>query len=150
VYAKAPEGDADLLVPIGKARTVREGRDATIVTWGALVHKSLMAAHQFESRGWSIEVIDLRSIVPLDSEHIYESVRKTGRVLIAHEDVVFGGFGGEIAAQVSEICFQHLDAPVKRLGMKYAAAVPHSPILEDAILPQSEDLAGALEQLLKF
>lgn len=150
VYAKAPEGDADLLVPIGKARTVREGSDATIVTWGALVHKSLMTAHQFESRGWSIEVIDLRSIVPFDSEHIYESVRKTGRVLIAHEDVVFGGFGGEIAAQLSDICFQHLDAPVKRVGMKYAAAVPHSPILEDAVLPQSEDLAGALEQLLTF
>jgi 2-oxoisovalerate dehydrogenase E1 component len=150
VYAKAPEGDADFLVPIGKAKTLREGTDATIVTWGALVHKSLMTAHQFESKGWSVEVIDLRSIVPLDIEHIFDSVRKTGRVLIAHEDLLFGGFGAEIAAQISDTCFQDLDAPVKRVGMKYAAAVPHAPILEDAVLPQTEDIASALEELLGF
>jgi 2-oxoisovalerate dehydrogenase E1 component len=150
VYAKAPEGGADFLVPIGKAKTVREGTDATIVTWGALVHKSLMTAHQFESKGYSVEVIDLRSIVPLDIEHIFESVRKTGRVLIAHEDVLFGGFGAEIAAQISDTCFQHLDAPIKRVGMKYAAAVPHAPILEDAVLPQTEDVASALQELLGF
>lgn len=150
VYAKAPEGDADLLVPLGRAKTVRGGTDATIVTWGALVQKSLMTAHQFESRGYSIEVIDVRSIVPLDIEHIFDSVRRTGRVLIAHEDVLFGGFGGEIAAQISETCFQHLDAPIKRVGMKYAAAVPHSPFLEDAVLPQTENVASALQELLLF
>ncbi|MEN9845907.1 MAG: hypothetical protein RIS36_1054 [Pseudomonadota bacterium] len=150
VYAKGPEGDADFVVPIGKAKTVRRGTDLTIVTWGALVHKSLLTAHMMESKGYSIEVIDLRSIVPLDIEHIFESVRKTGRVVIAHEDVLFGGFGGEIAAQIAEQCFANLDAPVRRVGMKYAAAVPHAPILEDIVLPQTEDLVAAVEETLSF
>jgi 2-oxoisovalerate dehydrogenase E1 component len=86
----------------------------------------------------------------LDIEHIFTSVRKTGRVVIAHEDVLFGGFGGEIAAQIAESCFAHLDAPVKRVGMKYAAAVPHAPILEDVVLPQTEDIAAAVEGTLNF
>ena len=150
VYAKGPEGDADFLVPIGKAKTVREGTDLTIITWGALVHKSLMTAHIMESKGYSVEVIDIRSIVPLDIEHIFASVRKTGRVIVAHEDVLFGGFGGEIAAQISESCFEHLDAPVKRVGMKYVAAVPHAPLLEDVTLPQVEDISRAVEELLTF
>lgn len=150
VYAKGPEGDADFVVPIGKAKTVREGTDATIVTWGALVQKSLLAASAMESKGCSIEVIDIRSIVPLDIEHIFASVRKTGRVLVAHEDVLFGGFGAEIAAQLADSCFSTLDAPVKRVGMKYAAAVPHAPILEDVVLPQTEDLTAALDELLAF
>ena len=150
VYAKGPEGDADFLVPMGKAKTVREGTDVTIVTWGALVHKSLLTAHMMESKGYSVEVIDIRSIVPLDIEHIFESVRKTGRVLIAHEDVLFGGFGGEIAAQIAEACFANLDAPVKRVGMKYVAAVPHAPILEDVVLPQTEDIVRGVEELLAF
>jgi 2-oxoisovalerate dehydrogenase E1 component len=150
VYAKGPEGDADFIVPIGKAKTVREGSDLTIVTWGALVHKSLLTAHMMESKGYSIEVIDIRSIVPLDIEHIVASVQKTGRVVIAHEDVLFGGFGGEIAAQISERCFTNLDAPVKRVGMKYVAAVPHAPILEDIVLPQIDDIATAVEETLNF
>jgi 2-oxoisovalerate dehydrogenase E1 component len=150
VYAKGPEGDADYIVPMGKAKTVREGTDLTIVTWGALVHKSLLTANLMESKGHSIEVIDIRSIVPLDIEHIYQSVRKTGRVVVAHEDVVFGGFGGEIAAQIAENCFLNLDAPVKRVGMKYVAAVPHAPILEDVVLPQTEDIVQAVEELLAF
>ena len=150
VYAKGPEGDADYIVPMGKAKTVREGTDLTIVTWGALVHKSLLTANLMESKGHSIEVIDLRSIVPLDIEHIYQSVRKTGRVVVAHEDVLFGGFGGEIAAQISENCFLNLDAPVKRVGMKYVAAVPHAPIMEDVVLPQTEDIVQAVEEILAF
>lgn len=150
VYAKGAEGDANHLVPIGKAKTVRAGKHATIVTWGALVHKSLLAAQQLESKGFSVEVIDLRTIVPVDMDHVFESVRRTGRVLIAQEDVLFGGFGSEISAQIAESCFPYLDAPVKRVGMKYAAAVPHSPILEDAVLPQTEDVTAALEELLAF
>jgi 2-oxoisovalerate dehydrogenase E1 component len=150
VYAKGPEGAADFLTPIGKAKTVRAGTDVTVVTWGALVHKSLLAAHALEARGHSVEVIDLRSIVPLDIEHIFDSVRKTGRVLVAHEDTLFGGFGGEIVAQIAESCFSFLDAPVKRVGMKYVAAVPHSPALEDIILPQTEDISAKLIELLDF
>jgi len=150
VYAKGPEGDADFLTPLGKAKTVREGSDLTIVTWGALVHKSLLAASVLESKGFSVEVIDIRSIVPLDTQHIFKSVEKTGRVLVAHEDLIFGGFGAEISAQITEQCFLHLDAPVKRVGMRYAAAVPHSPILEDIVLPQTEDVIAAAQELLGF
>jgi 2-oxoisovalerate dehydrogenase E1 component len=150
VYAKGPEGDADYLTPLGKAKTVRSGEHATIVTWGALVQKSLLAAQQLETHGFSVEVIDLRTIVPLDREHIFESVRRTGRVLVAQEDVLFGGFGGEIAAQIAEDCFTYLDAPVKRIGMKNVAAVPHAPILEDATLPQTEYVVAALRELLEF
>lgn len=150
VYAKSPEGDADRLVPLGKGKIVRSGAHATVVTWGALVHKSLLAAQALESEGYSIEVIDLRSIVPFDRELVFESVRKTSRVLIAQEDVVFGGFGGEIAAQIAEHCFMDLDAPVKRVGMKYAAAVPHAPVLEDVVLPQQHDITQALRELLTF
>jgi 2-oxoisovalerate dehydrogenase E1 component len=150
VFAKTPEGDAEHLVPLGKARVVRTGTDATVVTWGALVQKSLTVARQLEADGVSVEVIDLRSIVPLDHDCIFESVRKTHRVLVAHEDVLFGGFGGEIVAQIAEHCFEQLDAPVLRVGMKYAAAVAHSPILEDAVLPQGDDIAAALTKLLSF
>jgi len=150
VHAKGPEGDSDCLVPLGKAKVVREGTDATIVTWGALVSKSLLAAKQLEKEGFSLEVIDIRSIVPLDIESIFESVKKTNRVLVAHEDVEFMGFGAEIAARVSDECFMHLDAPVKRLGMKYAAAVPHSSFLEAVILPQNSDVLKAAKDLLEF
>ena len=150
VYAKGPEGDKDCLVPIGKAKVVREGTDATIITWGAIVNKSIIAARELEEEGISVEVVDIRSIVPLDLETIFASVRKTGRVLVAHEDVQFMGFGSEIAAQISEQCFTALDAPVKRVGMKYAAAVPHSGQLEQVILPQNHDVMNAMRELLSF
>ncbi|MCB9029778.1 MAG: tungsten formylmethanofuran dehydrogenase [Deltaproteobacteria bacterium] len=150
VYAKGPEGDSDYLTPIGKAKIVREGTDATIVTWGALVQKSLLAAEAMAAEGVSVEVVDIRTISPLDTETIFESVNKTNRVLIAHEDVLFGGFGAEIAAQISDQCFQQLDAPIKRVGMKNVAAVPHSPILEKVILPQNEDVLNALRDLIAF
>ena len=150
VYAKGLEGSADSLIPFGKARTVRAGNDVTVITWGALVQKSIVAAKDLEKEGVSVEVIDLRTIVPFDAEAVFASVRKTGRVLIAHEDVMFGGFGGEIAAQIADNCFTVLDAPVKRLGMKYVAAVPHSGELEQVILPQNEDVLLALRELLAF
>jgi len=150
VHAKGPEGDSECLVPLGKAKIVREGSDLTIITWGALVSKSLAAAKQLEKEGFSIEIIDIRSIVPLDIECIFESVRKTGRALVAHEDVQFMGFGAEIAAKVSDACFMHLDAPVKRVGMKSAAAVPHSSFLEAVILPQNSDVLKAAKELLEF
>jgi 2-oxoisovalerate dehydrogenase E1 component len=150
VYAKGPEGDSNHLTPIGKAKTVRSGADVTVVTWGALVQKSILAAQRLESEGTSVEVIDLRTIVPFDREHVFESVRKTNRVVIAHEDVVFGGFGGEIAAQIAEDCFTFLDAPVKRVGMKYVAAVPHAPILEDVVLPQEGDIVEAVRGVVGF
>ncbi|MBX7138903.1 MAG: dehydrogenase E1 component subunit alpha/beta [Oligoflexia bacterium] len=150
VYAKGAEGGRDQLIPLGRAKVVRPGADATILTWGALVNKSLIAAKEFEERGKSVEVVDLRTIAPLDLETIFQSVRKTGRVLIAHEDVTFMGFGAEVSAQISELCFEYLDAPVMRVGMKPVAAVPHSPILEAVILPQNDDVLQALAKLLAF
>lgn len=150
VYAKGPLGGPDDLTPIGRAKVVREGSDATVVTWGALVQKSLLAAKELEQHGYQVEVIDLRTIVPFDRESIFESVRKTSRVLIAHEDLEFMGFGAEVAAQIATDCFEYLDAPVKRVGMKYAAAVPHGPALEVAILPQTEQVQSVLNELLAY
>jgi 2-oxoisovalerate dehydrogenase E1 component len=149
VYAKSKIGDGEALIPIGQAKVVISGSDATIVSWGALVHKSLLAAQAAEKEGYSVEVIDLRTIYPLDIETIIESVKKTSRLLIAHEDVAFMGFGAEIAAQVSEACFSHLDAPVRRVAGK-ETPIPHAPILEQEVLPQTEDVTTALLSLLRF
>jgi 2-oxoisovalerate dehydrogenase E1 component len=150
VYAMGNEGTADTLVPLGKAKVVREGTDLTIVTWGAIVNKSVLAANELAEQGVSVEIIDLRTIVPMDSETVFNSVRKTGRVLVAHEDVKFMGFGAEIAAQIADECFTSLDAPVKRLGMKYVAAVGHAGNLESSVLPQNEDVLNAARELLSF
>lgn len=149
-HAQGPEGDADYLTPIGKAKIVRFGSDATIITWGALVNKSALAAEEMEKQGYDVEVVDLRTITPLDTETIIESVSRTNRVLIAHEDVEFGGFGAEIAAQLSDTCFESLDAPIKRVGMKNVPAVPHSPEMEKAVLPQNDDVLVALQELLAY
>jgi 2-oxoisovalerate dehydrogenase E1 component len=150
VYAKGAEGDKDFLVPLGKAKIVHPGEHLTIVTWGAIVNKSLLAAKELEKQGISVEVIDLRTITPLDTATIFESVKKTGRVLVAHEDVQFMGFGAEIAAQIADSCFTHLDAPVKRVGMKPVAAVAHSQFIENVILPQNEDVLAAAHAVLNF
>src|SRR6266478_384954 len=116
LQARAPEPDANYLVPFGKARTRREGTDASIITWGSTVHLSLELAEQMAKEGVSLEVIDLRSIFPLDEEAIYATARKTNRVLIAHEDAVFMGFGAEVAARLAANCLDVLDAPILRVG----------------------------------
>lgn len=152
VYAMGNEGGVDDLVPFGKAKVVRQGHSATIVTWGAIVNKALLAAKEIAEQhpGTEIEVVDIRSIVPLDMETIFESVKKTSRVLIAHEDTEFMGFGAEIAAKIASDCFEHLDAPVKRVGMKYVAAVGHSPAIEQVVLPQNEDVLKAVTELINY
>lgn len=151
VYAKGPEGDIDTLVPFGKAKVVREGSDLSIITWGAIVYKALAAAEVLaREEGYNVEVIDLRTIVPFDKEAVLNSVRKTGRVLIAHEDTQFMGFGAEISAMIAEEALTDLDAPIKRIGMKYASAVPHSPALEPHVLPQNEDVVKAARAVLEF
>lgn len=150
VYAKGREGGENSLTPIGKARIVQQGSHLTIVTWGALVQKSVLAARELEKEGVSVEIIDLRTIVPLDSETIFKSAKKTGKVLIAHEDVGFMGFGAEIAAQVSEECFSQLDAPVRRVAMKNVAAVSHAGSMESVTLPQNEDVLRAARELVRF
>lgn len=148
-YASSPEPDVDFVLPLGIASIKRAGTDVTLITYGALVQKSLEAARKMEERGFSVEVIDLRTINPLDTETIFNSVKKTGRVLIAHEDTITGGFGGEIAALIGEHCFQHLDAPIKRIAA-LDAPVPYSPPLENAVLPSEVKILSALEELAAY
>ena len=149
-HAMGPEGDADFLTPIGKAKVVRLGSSATIITYGALVNKSILAAEELAKEGYEVEVIDLRTITPLDTESVFESVRKTNRVLIAHEDVEFMGFGAELSAQIASECFEYLDAPVKRVAMKNVPAVGHSPVIEQAVLPQNDTVLEAARELVAY
>ncbi len=147
--ARSPEPDADYLVPFGKATIVREGTDLTIVTYGMMVHKSMAAARIVESEGISIEVIDLRTILPMDSETIFESVEKTNRALIVYEDHEFGGFGAEISAQLADKMFSSLDAPVRRVAGKFAPIGFADPI-ERALLPFDEDILEAVRSLAAY
>ena len=149
-FAATPEPDANYLVPFGVAKVKKTGGDVTLITWGMLVQRSLEAAAKVEEKhGVSIEVIDLRTLNPLDRETILSSVRKTGKVLIAHEDTLTGGFGAEIAAIIASEAFERLDAPVQRVAAK-DAPVPYGPELEDAMLPQERDIAAALEKLVTY
>lgn len=148
-FAKSPEPGADYLVPIGKAAVLREGTDATIVTYGAMVQKALVIARELAKEGKEVEVIDIRSMVPLDSTTILASVRKTGRALVLYEDVEFLGFGAEIAAQIADQAFTSLDAPVKRVAGKYSY-IPFAAPMEDFILPQDADIRRALTDLLAY
>lgn len=149
-YNRAPDPGPDHLVPFGKAAVRRAGGDMTIITWGALVQKSLEAAEKIQRRlNLETEVIDIRTLVPLDRETIFASVRKTGRALIVHEEMRTGGFGGEIAALIAEECFEWLDAPVKRVA-SLDTWVAYCPPLEKAILPQTQDVEAALEQLAEY
>jgi 2-oxoisovalerate dehydrogenase E1 component beta subunit len=133
----------DYVVPLGKARIHREGTDLTIVTYAAMVHKSLEAAELLEREdGLSVEVLDLRTLLPLDEDAIVESVKKTNRVLIVHEDTRTGGIAGEISMRISEHAFEWLDAPILRVTA-LDTPVPYSPPLEDYFLPQVEDIVKA-------
>ena len=142
--------DEEILTPIGKARLAREGSDLTIVTWSAMVFKALEAAEQLASEdGLSIEVLDLRTLLPMDDEAIMASVRKANRVMIAHEDTRTGGVAGEITARINNDAFEFLDAPVKRVAA-YDVPIPYAPALEDFVLPQTEDLVAAARWLAAY
>jgi 2-oxoisovalerate dehydrogenase E1 component len=147
-YTRSPFPGPDHVVPFGRGRRVREGDDLTLVTWGATVHKATQAAELIAERhGRSIEIVDLRSLVPWDQEMVGESVTRTSRVLVVHEDVGRGGFGGEIASWIADELFWQLDAPVGRVSAK-DCHVAYEPSLERAILPQVDDIvAGALRVL---
>ncbi|TFB09137.1 tungsten formylmethanofuran dehydrogenase [Candidatus Marinimicrobia bacterium MT.SAG.2] len=149
-FAKSPEPDKDYLVPFGKAKIVREGKDITIVTYGALVKRSIDAASKLEGEtGISVEVIDIRSMVPLDIAAIEKSIAKTSRILIVHEDTIFQGFGAEIAAQISDVGFGLLDAPIRRVAGKHIH-IPYAPNLENYVLPNDEDIYSALNLLSAY
>jgi 2-oxoisovalerate dehydrogenase E1 component len=148
-YSSTLEPDVHYMLPFGIAALRREGTDITIVTYGALVQQSLEVARTMEANGVSVEVIDLRTLNPLDEEAIYRSVRKTNRVAIVHEDTLTGGFGAEIAALIASNCFEYLDAPVVRVAA-LDSPIPYSPPLEDAVLPNKQKILIALEQLARF
>ena len=145
-YNKSPYPGDDFMIPFGKAKTVRKGTDISIVTYGALVQRSVVAAKEAEKQGISVEIIDLRTLSPYDWNAIAESVRKTSHLIVAHEDSVSWGYGAEIAARISSELFEFLDAPVRRVGA-LDTFVGYAPQLEDAILPQSADVLKAITEL---
>jgi len=136
-------------VPIGKARTHREGDDVSVITWVAMVYTAEEAAKQLEEDGVSVEIVDLRSVMPWDKQAVLDSARKTSKVLVLHEDTRTGGFGGEIAATIAEEAFEDLDAPVKRIAAP-DTPVPFSPPLEKAFIPQVDDVAAGLRELAEY
>lgn len=140
----------DFEVPFGKARIRREGNDLSIITYGNTTHLCLKAAERLaRENGWSVEVIDIRSLIPLDKETIFASVRKTSKVLVVHEDKVFSGFGAEIAAIIGTEMFPYLDAPIQRVGSTFTP-VGFNPVLEQAILPNEEKIFKAAKELLEY
>jgi 2-oxoisovalerate dehydrogenase E1 component len=148
-WGRAPYPGPDYMIPFGKAKTVREGKHLTLVTYGAIVPRALQAANRAARElGVETEILDLRTLAPYDWEAIAESVRKTSRVLIAHEDMLSWGYGAEIAARIADELFHDLDAPVKRVAA-LDTFVAYQPILEDAILPQPENIFQAIAELAK-
>jgi pyruvate/2-oxoglutarate/acetoin dehydrogenase E1 component len=133
-------------VPIGKARIHQEGTDVSVITWGAMVYTAEEAAAQVDA---SVEIVDLRSVMPWDKQAVLDSVRKTSKVIVLHEDTRSGGFGGEIAATIAEEAFEDLDGPVRRIAAP-DTPVPFSPVLEKAFIPQVDDVARGLKELLDY
>lgn len=148
-HVKGNVGDSGYSIPIGKADIKRSGSDVTVITYHAGVHWAMTAAAELEKEGIDIEIIDLRTLVPLDHETILASVRKTGKVLIVHEASLTGGIGGEVAAVITEKAFDYLDAPPRRLAAP-DTPTPFAPALEDYILPNAEKVQMALRQLYEY
>lgn len=149
-YGRSPYPGPDYMIPFGKAKVVKEGTDLTLITYGATVPRSLQAAQKAErDNGISVEIIDLRTLVPFDWETIAASVKKTNRALVVHEDMLSFGYGAEIAARIADELFMDLDAPVRRLAAK-DTFVAYQPILEDVILPQADEINAAIQKLAEF
>jgi pyruvate/2-oxoglutarate/acetoin dehydrogenase E1 component len=147
IKSELPEGE--FIVPIGKADLKRKGSDISLITYGAGVHWALEASEAISQHGTEVEVLDLRSLLPLDSRAIIDSVKRTGKALILHEDNLTGGIGGEIAALIADEAFGYLDAPVKRIG-SIDSPVPFAPPLEEFFLPNSQKVVKALEELAAY
>ncbi len=148
-YAKEPYPGPEYTVPFGRARIVRPGTDVTVVTYGALVQRTFLAAQELADEGIEVEVLDLRTMQPLDFESVAKSVTKTGRVIVAHEDALFCGFGAEVAARIANECFMDLDAPVGRIGA-LDTPVAYAPKLEETILPHKDRIAKAIRELAAY
>lgn len=141
--------DEDYVVPLGKARTVREGRHVTVVTYGAMVHRTIEAADELAAEGVDLEVVDLRTLLPMDDAHVMDSVRRTGKLLVVHEDTRTGGIAGEIAMRVNEQAFEWLDGPILRVTA-IDAPVPFAGVLEDHVLPAVRDIVEAARYLASY
>ena len=147
VKEEVPEGD--FTVPIGQAAVVREGRDLSIITYGAMVHVARETAETLEAEGISVEIVDLRTLAPLDEDTVLASVRKTSKVLLLHEDTMTGGIGGELAARIAQKAFESLDGPIMRVTAP-DTPVPYSPPLEEAFLPNAAKLAERTRWLARY
>lgn len=141
--------EEDYVVPIGKARTALEGKDVSIITYGAMIHTALEAAQTLRQNGISCEVIDLRTILPLDKKAIFDTVKKTNKVAVLHEQTKTGGVGAEVSALINEYCFDFLDAPIIRIAA-LDTPVPYSAQMEEAFLPQTKDVISAVEKLMRY
>jgi 2-oxoisovalerate dehydrogenase E1 component beta subunit len=141
--------DERYTIPFGEARIHREGDDLTLVTWGAMVYTADEAAQQVEGDGISVEIIDVRTLAPWDKQAVLESVEKTSKTLVLHEDTLTGGFGAEIAATIAQEAFEHLDAPVRRLAAP-DTPVPFAPVLEKAFIPQVDDVVAGIKELAEY
>ena len=139
---------AHFVTPIGVACVARAGSDVSVITYSSMVHHALAVAEKLAGE-IDVEVIDLRSLIPLDEDAILQSVRKTNRVVVLHEDTKTGGFGGEISARIAEFAFEHLDAPIKRLA-SLDTPVPHAPQLEDAFMPMPDDIERAIRGVAAY
>ena len=149
-FGRAPYPGPDYMVPFGKAKIVQPGTDLTVITYGAVIPRALQAAQRMErEHNVHVELVDLRCLNPFDWDAISTSVQKTNRVLVAHEDTLSWGYGAEIAARIADQLFEHLDAPIKRVAAT-DTFVAYQPILEDAILPQADDLFRAMKELSEF
>jgi 2-oxoisovalerate dehydrogenase E1 component len=148
-YTKSEYPGSDFMLPFGKASLRHEGSDVVVITWGALVQRTLVAAHQAEKDGITTAVLDLRTIAPYDWESIAALVKKTSRVVVAHEDQLTCGFGAEISARIAGELFQYLDAPIRRIGA-LDAPVAYAPELEEAILPQTHDILKAIKDTVRY
>jgi len=148
-HIKGTVPDDDYVVPIGKADVKRAGSDISIITYSSGVHWSLAAAERLEKDGIDVEVVDLRSLMPIDSEAVMTSVKKTGKVLIVHEDTLTGGIGAEIAAMIATDAFEFLDAPVRRVA-SLDTPVPYAPTLEEYFLPNADKVADAVRRLAAY
>jgi 2-oxoisovalerate dehydrogenase E1 component len=148
-YNRSEYPGPDFTIPFGQARIVKEGTDASIITYGAVVHRAEVAAAALEREGISVEIIDLRSLSPYDWNAISATVLKTHRVIVAYEDMLSWGYGAEIAARIGEELFADLDAPVRRVAARDSFCAYH-PKLEDAILPQTEDITAAVKKILEY
>jgi 2-oxoisovalerate dehydrogenase E1 component len=148
-YNKSAYPNPEFMIPFGKARAVRQGTDLSIITYGALVQRSTIAAKRASEHGLNVEVIDLRSLNPYDWNAIKSTVEKTHRAIVAYEDPVSWGYGAELAARISDELFEYLDAPVKRVAA-LDTFVSYTPEVEDEVLPQTDDILNAIRDLAAY